>query len=414
MKLVERLRKLKDFRDNVLGYCSYFYILEYLVRFKGQVELQDRLEWITELLYDYFFEYGKIACYSETLQALDNYVIKLHIMPEKSASVGPYYTGYLSGCSITYNTANINNYIGEKEYRAFNTIREAYYLLVTGHFENPCPTYCATDCKTKEQLDAVFNTAHEGFCFMLQYSEPILPTKCTRLIAHLLLHPLLGLLRRTENEFFSLAMHGPKYNEFFAWLGLTEEDVKEIADFMPSTYTYTGWSLAESWSRVIRRMVYYEKAKRDLGLTDREILSCLADFFSIEIEVPELYMKLGWTGGEGGKAWQSITLTVRDIIDRRIDKVHHIDILWHLEHKRTWLNRILSFDERQWLKEVLDAKFKGDFTLLYQYAVDIDPEISGYRHVMTLTEIAKTGWIEKEKALAKDVEVALELGIAPV
>ena len=407
MWLVEKLRKLKDFRDNILGYCAYFYVLEYLVRFKGHLELQDRLEWVTELLYDYFLEYGKNACYSETLQGLDNYILELHMMPEKQEEVT-----YYPGCTIRYNTVNINNRLELWDSTEITeTIRDAYYLLVHGKYSLP-EDVGACSCKTKDELDAVFNTAFRGFYFMLSYSTPLPPKdKCVKLIAHLLLHPLLRLPRKTEITFANLIFKQFVYDEFYEWLNLSVEDVSAVANFLSQEHKIDTTRVV-NWARIIRRIVYYEKAKRDLNLTDREILSCLADFFGIE--APLSIEGGGWTGGEGGRQWRTITLTVRDIIDRRIDKVHHIDILWHLEHKRTWLNRILSPRERVSLKNVLDAKFRGDFNYLYKYALEIDKEIGSYKYIMTLAEVSKSGWAEKEQALARDVELALELGIAPV
>lgn len=389
MKIAKKLDMLYNLSKNIANYCAYFYILEYLVRFKGYYDLEDELKWIAELLRDEIFLYGTYSVAGELLNIKDGFTVRV-VKPIHK--IGEQHMEFEYCCHTIVDINEIGQYAEE-----FMPIRIRNLFYRAASFE----AGCCDRAQFKYLLYSLIELLTKYSIYWEPSFEPTTQSIFTYfwIFSHIhskyITEPL---MRSTKSNELT-----PSAKRMLDWFNVEDKDYiltffgkirdrekrNKFIDMATSMLTYCF--LEEDGE--VENTTFFDASKR-----------------IFEIEENPRAGKGGWCCFFGGKRWATIAATLRDL-PIAADIVHKIDIMFHLQHNcRIWLDKILTEEETNRLKEILDAKFNGDLKALYPYAAVIDPNIRTYATMLTNVEVSKTGWRAKEEVLKQEVQTALEFG----
>ncbi|RLI98062.1 MAG: hypothetical protein DRP00_02840 [Candidatus Aenigmatarchaeota archaeon] len=400
MKLSPILTMLDDLSKNIINYCSYFYILEYLVHYKGYYQLRDRLTWIAELLNDEITLYGIYSVSNELLNMSTEFRIETYkpLRQDKIMEVN-----YGSCCNV---------YATFEKFPKTHTLDTVYGQTIKHYEEENIPDWKArVDCCTKTQFDEIVLAIVDALCTISNYIRPKFPPEVQRVFCWWWLFAEEGI--EWIQGPLELMGYDSVINQqvlmFFSFFGISEEEGQNLFKFL----TKKGEDEVVNWVEFLQGVIVFEYVKEKEEITSKSFLSASQTIFSVQYVPDE--NTIGWRYPYGGHSWASIAGAIYDGLAKRFDIVHQVDIYFHLQHNMgLWFNKILTEEKTKELKRILDAKFEGNLKELYPYAVEVDPEITNFVRLLADIEVSKTAWLEKEKALKKEVETAVKLGVAPV
>ena len=385
------LRLVADFRRNYDAYCAYFYVLEYLVRFKGMIDLRDELEWVTEYLLDFFREYGVREIGKEMSYAFEEMFISgdpeclVNTYEDRERVCNP-------KCYAKIRTQIREEFV-QKDF-AEGLIRPVGLFWGEESMVEGC---------NKEELRAL---VMEGVKFWDKIfpciHDPKLGLTAKKVLEHWFGISTIRLDIYLEHAFRSYVTWGEIecMEKLEEWFGVTCYELSLLHEIPPPPSE--DMILRHKISLLVSASCLTKLILELTELNEQDYIRACA----------EIFRNGNWAEYFGGEKWAFIALTVADTYSAFADKTHLVDVFWHIQHNTNiWLNSVLIKEEIERLKKVLDAKFKGELDKIVPIASRLNPEISRFTDLLALEDADKPVWRAKEKALAERVKIGLETGL---